>query len=48
MNYKALFEKSWSLIWKHPPLWVFVLLMGRELFMTLLRAWAHAEPRYVG
>lgn len=26
--------------WGNLPLWVFVLLMGREVFMTALRAWA--------
>lgn len=31
------YEIPW---WGSLPLWVFVLLMGRELFMTLLRSWA--------
>jgi CDP-diacylglycerol--glycerol-3-phosphate 3-phosphatidyltransferase len=31
------YEIPW---WGSLPLWVFVLLMGRELFMTLLRQWA--------
>lgn len=31
------YEIPW---WGSLPLWVFVLLMGREVLMTLLRAWA--------
>lgn len=31
------YEIPW---WGNLPLWVFVLLVGREVFMTVLRAWA--------
>ena len=36
MNYKDLFARSWSLIWKHPPLWVYALLVEASSLLGLL------------